>query len=106
MSLGRPLLFLRSNHRHFDCGLVVCPLASCLRVGVGATTGSDIGAACGGGDRHMGGQPAGGLLLSSSCVEVVISSKRRLLGHVAGVGVVQGGNNIVKYCWMIGLGIT
>ena len=68
--------------------------------------GSNVKGACGGVDYNLGVEVVGWLLLSSSHVEVVISSKRRLLGHVAGVGVVQGGNNIVKYCWMIGLGIT
>ena len=82
---------------------MVCPSASCLGVDVGATTGSDAGAACGEGGRRLGDEAVGWLLLSSSHVEVFISSRRRLPGRAAGAGSVQGGNNIVKYCWIIGL---
>ena len=56
----------------------------------------------GGRERHLGGEAAGWPLLSSSHVEVVISSRRRRLGLVAGAGSVWGGNNIVKYCWIVG----
>ena len=57
----------------------------------------------GGRERHLGGEAAGWPLLSSSHVDVVSSSSRRLLGLVVGAGSVRGGNSIVKYCWMMSL---
>ena len=44
VSLAKPLPFLQSSRLRFGCGLVGCSSASCLGVGVGATTGLDVGA--------------------------------------------------------------
>ena len=103
VSFAKPFPFLRSIRLCFGRGLVGRSSASCLRVGVGAAPGSDVGVVCGDGERRLGGEAAGWLLLSSSHVEIVISSRRRRPGRAVGVGSVEGGNNIVKYCWIIGL---
>ena len=55
------------------------PSASCVGVGVGATTGTGVWTTCGGGKRRRGGEVVRRLQLSLSHVEVVISSKRHLL---------------------------
>ena len=55
------------------------------------------------GERCLGGEAAGWPLLSSSHVDVVSSSSRRLLGLVVGAGSVHGGNSIVNYYWMMGM---
>ena len=60
--------------------------------------GSNVKGACGGVDYNLGVEVVGWLLLSSSHVEVVISSKRRLPVRVARASLVQGGHTIVKYC--------
>ena len=81
-------------------------------MGVGAAIGRDAGAACGDGERCLevgdgerrrGSEVAVWPLLSSSHVEVVISSRRRWPGLVSRAGNVRGGNTIVKYCWMMGM---
>ena len=71
-------------------------------MGVGAATGSDVETVCREGDWRLGGEAAGWLLLSSSHVAVVISSRRRSPNRDVGAGNVQGGNNIVKYYSIIG----
>ena len=43
-SLAKPFSLLRSRRLLLRCGLVGCSSASCLGVGVGATTGLDVGA--------------------------------------------------------------
>ena len=72
-------------------------------MGVGAALGVDERAAGRDGERHLEGDTAGQLLVSSSQVEVVISSSRHRLSRVARAGSVWGGNSTVKYCWMMGL---
>ena len=103
VSLGKCFLFLRLSRLRFGYGLAGCSLASGLGIGVGAVTGLDFKAACKDGEWHLGGEAAGWPLFSSSHVKAFISSKRRHLGRAVEVGSVEGGNNIVKYGWIIGL---
>ena len=102
-SFAKPFLFLQSSRLRFDYGHVGCSSIFALGVGVGAAMGTDDGAACGEGERRLGGEAAGWPLLSSSHVEVVIYSRQRQPGLVARAGNVHEGNTIVKYCWIMGL---
>ena len=100
-SLAKPFPFLRSSHLRFGSRLVHCSSSSSL--GASVVLGADDGAAGGDGERHRGGgvgerRLGGEAVLSSSNVDVVSSSSRRLLGLVAGADSVCGGNSIVKYC--------
>ena len=65
-------------------------------MGVGALMGADDGAACGDGEHRLEGKAAGWPLLSSSHVEVVISSRQRRPGLVVGASHMRGGNSIIK----------
>ena len=56
----------------------------------------------GAGAVYGGGESAGRVLLSSSHVEVMSSSKRRFGGREVGAGGALRGNSIVKYCCMTG----
>ena len=111
-SFAKPFPFLRSRRLRFGFGLVGWSSVASLGVGVGVASGTDAGAAGGDGERRLegrdgerclGGEATGWPLMSSSHVEVVISSRRSWPGLVVGVGSVCGGNSIVKYCWMMGL---
>ena len=104
-SLAKTFPFLWSSRLHFGCGLVCCSSSSSLGVGAGAVLGADDGAAGGDGERCWGGGVGERreAVLSSSHVDDVSSSSRRLLGLGAGAGNVRGGNNIVGYYWMMGL---
>ena len=103
VSLAKTFPFLRSSRLRFGCGLVLCSSASSLGVGVGVVWVADDGATGRVEERRLGGEAAGWPLQSSSHVDVVSSSSRRLFGLVVGAGSVCGGNNIVKYYWMMGL---
>ena len=102
-SLAKSFPFLRSNRLRFGCGLVRCSSSSSL--GAGVVLGADGGAPGGDGERRQGGGVGERreAVLSSSHVDVASSSSRRLLGLGAGAGSVRGGNNMVRYCWMMGL---
>ena len=76
-SFAKPFPFLQSSRLHFDCGLLGCSSISSFGVGVSAIMGADDGAACGDGEHRMEGEAVGCPLLSSSHVEVVISSRRQ-----------------------------
>ena len=104
-SLAKPFPLLRSSRLCLGCGLVRCSSSSHLGVGVGVVLGVDDGAAGGDGERCWGGGVGERreAVLSSSHVDDVSSSSRRLLGLGAGAGNVRGGNNIVGYYWMMGL---
>ena len=72
-SFAKPFPFLRSSHLRLGSGLVRCSSVSSLGMGVGAALGVDDGAASwdgvcrfegGDGERRLGGEDAGWLLLS------------------------------------------
>ena len=91
-SLAKPFLFLQSSHLRFGCRLVGWSSDASLGVGVGAAMGTNDGAAGGDGECRLEGKTTGRLLVSSSQVEVAISSSRHRPGHVAGAGNMRGGN--------------
>ena len=94
--------FLRSSCLRFVCELARCSSSS---LGAGAVVGADGGAAGGDGEDRRGGGVGEccEAVMYSSHVDVARSSSRRLLGLGAGAGSVQGENNMVRYCWMMGL---
>ena len=83
----------------FGRGLVACPSVFCIVVG------AETRARAGAGAAYEGGEPDGWSVLSSSHVELVSSSNRRLVFLVVRTGFVLRGNNIVKYYLMNNLSL-
>ena len=102
-SFAKPFLFLRSSRLRFGCELA--RYSSSSSHGVGAFVVGERRRGGGVGERHRGGRVGERLaaVLSSSNVDVASSSSRRLLGLGAGAGSARGGNNMVRYRWMMGL---
>ena len=93
-SFAKPWPFLRSSLCLLGSGLVCCSAASSCGVFV---FGGGVGER-----RREGGVGQRRGELSSSHVDVARSSSRRWLGLGGGVGRVLGGNNMVRYGWMMG----
>ena len=94
-SLANPFPFVRTSCLRFGYRHVRCSSASSLGVGAGVVLGADEGATSGDGEccreggvgeRRLGGEVVGWPLMSTSHVNIVSSSSRRLLSLVAGAG--------------------